>query len=175
MGNRAAQADSAESHTGGIDIDLEAVDTCEQLVSVILESGEPDVPHDILGSLLELDHVDKDRLVTLLIARAVGYLVSMRESGVTVDQLDAGVSWLGDNFGAEYAGSAGVAASLAGHPASNEFLTEKLGVREITFAHLAEFLDVDFFPAMIWLCAGMVATVGDGGVDWLRQYRVAGS
>ena len=69
----------------------------------------------------------------------------------------------------------GRGAGLAGHPESQEFLAKQLETRDVTFAHLAEFLDFDFFPAMIWLCTGMVATAGNGDVDWLRQHRINNS
>ncbi len=39
---------------------------------------------------------------------------------------------------------------------------------DLTVNDLHELLGQDFGPAMMWLCAGMVATVGAGDVDWLR-------
>jgi len=134
-----------------------------------------EIPRDIIHSVLELDHEDAGRLVASLIARAAGYLVSFKESGITQEQLDAAVTWIGAGQGAGYAGPAAVAAALAGHRGSQALLAKRLGVEEPTLDQLATFLDAEFFPAMIWLCCGLVATVGEGDVDWLRQHRISGS
>lgn len=42
-------------------------------------------------------------------------------------------------------------------------------VRKPAVSELDEILGVDFGPAMIWLCAGLLATVGEGDPEWLFQ------
>ncbi len=159
-----------------VDINLEAEDTCEQLVQLVLDREQWDIPRDIIQSVMEIDDEEAaGRIGALLIAWATGYLISFKESGATPQQLNAAVNWIGKGHGAEYAGPAGVVAALAGHPDSQRILTQRLGVADVTLDQLAEFLGGDFFPAMIWLCCGMVATVGGGDVDWLRQHRISGT
>ena len=158
-----------------VDVDLEAHDVCEHLVRLVLGSDDWDTPRDIMSSVLELEDDDAGRLTSLLVTRAVGYLVSFKESGITREQLDAAVSWIGDDQGVEYAGPAATVAALAGHPGSQALLAQRLGVDDVTLNQLADFLGADFFPAMIWLCCGMVAIVGDGDVDWLHRPRLSGS
>ncbi|WP_117215712.1 hypothetical protein [Allorhizocola rhizosphaerae] len=58
-----------------------------------------------------------------------------------------------------------------GHRESQEVIAKQLGVKDVSFAQLADFLGMDFFPAMMWLCTGLVATTGDGDPEWLRRYR----
>jgi hypothetical protein len=91
--------------------------------------------------------------------------------GLSSTDLDAAVHWVGNEFGVEYAGPAVIVASLAGHPDSQRILAEQVKAKDPTFEQLADFLGPDLFPAMIWLCAGLVATVGNGDVEWLQQYR----
>lgn len=89
--------------------------------------------------------------------------------------MEAAVNWIGTRHGGEYAGPAAIVAALAGHQGSQDMLAERLRVQEVTFEQLASTLDTEFFPAMIWLCAGMVATLGEGDVAWLRQHRGTGT
>jgi len=166
---------SDEDDTFDVDLSLAPAEMCEQMVGGILESGDADIPRNFLESVLDLGGDENDTLMSLLVAHAVGYLVSMKESVVTPAQLDRAVTWIGEDFGVEYAGPASIVAGLAGHPESRRFLAKHLGIREVTVAQLAEFLDIDFLPAMIWLCTGMVATAGDGDVEWLRQHRIGTS
>ena len=50
-------------------------------------------------------------------------------------------------------------------------LAKQVKAKVPTFEQLFDFLGPDLFPAMIWLCAGLVAAVGNSDVDWLRQFR----
>src|SRR5262249_625591 len=118
------------------------------------------------------DEDEGEPLIAMLIANAMGYLVSMRTAEITPAQLGDAVAWVAANFGGEYAGAAAIASSLAGHPEGEAFLAEHRGVTEVTVNHLAEAGEMDFLRGMIWLCAGMVGTVGDGDTEWLHQYRV---
>src|SRR5262249_31012221 len=99
---------AADETTGGddgmreVDVNLEAGDTCEQLVQLVLDSENWDIPRDIMNSVLELDHEDSGRLAASLIARAAGYLVSFKDAGLTREELDAAMSRVGDEQGAEY-------------------------------------------------------------------------
>jgi hypothetical protein len=141
----------------------------------VLEYDQPDIALDIITSLVEFDDADEGgRLIAVLIGRAIGYLVGMRDSGVTPDQLTAAVDWLGSEHGAACAGPAAIASSLAGHPEGQAVVAERTGIQEPTLNDLSDLLGIHLFPAMIWLCAGLVATTGDGDVTWLRQYRTAG-
>jgi hypothetical protein len=158
-----------------VDVNLEAADTCEHLVQLVLDSESWDIPRDVMNSVLEFNREESGRLAALLISRAAGYLVSFKDAGLPREQLDAAVNWVGDEQGAEYAGPAAMVAALAGHPGSQALLAQQLGVEDVTLDQLVDFLGADFFPAMIWLCCGMVATVGFGDVEWLRQHRIAGS
>lgn len=129
-----------------VDVNLEAEDTCEHLVRLVLESDDWDIPRDIMDSVLELEHEHAGRLATLLIARAVGYLVSFNDTGITSEQLDTAVNWIGDGQGAEYAGPAASVAALAGHAGSQALLAERLGVDDLTFDHLAGFFGRRLLP-----------------------------
>ncbi|BCB83127.1 hypothetical protein [Phytohabitans suffuscus] len=154
-----------------LDFDVEAANVCEELVGAVLDQDRPDIPRNLITSLVELDEDDGGPLIAMLIVNAMGYLVSMREAKITSVQLNDAVAWVAANFGGEYAGATAIASSLAGHPEGEAFLAEHRGVTEVTVNHLSETLDIDFFPAMIWLCAGMVATAGDGDTEWLHRYR----
>ena len=155
------------------DVDLEADDICEQLVSVILEQEQFDLPLDLITSLTELDDAaESGRLIAVLIGRATGYLVNMRDNGVTPEQITEAVNWLGTTHGATYAGPAAAASALAGHPEGEALLTQHAGVEEPTFNDLSDLLGIHLFPAMIWLCTGLVATAGDDDITWLSQHRV---
>jgi hypothetical protein len=167
----AEATEDVDEHEVGINI--EAEDTCEHLVELVLETEQWDLPREV--SVLGLDNDDAGRLVALLVARAARYLLSCRDSGVSTDQLEAAVNWIGTRHGGEYAGPAAVVAALAGHQGSQDMLAERLGVQEVTFDQLASTLDTEFFPAMIWLCVGMVATLGEGDVAWLRRHRGTGT
>jgi hypothetical protein len=171
----AASSGTAESGTSdvGADVDPEADDVCEQLVTEILEHDDTDLPLDLITSLTELDDQDEGgRLIAVLIGRATGYLVNMRDHGVTPDQITAAVNWLGNTLGAEYAGPAAAASALAGHPEGEAVIARHAGVEEPTFNDLSDLLGIHLLPGMIWLSTGLVATVGDGDVTWLSQYRV---
>jgi hypothetical protein len=163
-----------EGEDGGeeIDISLEAANVCEQLVGAVLDQQQPDSPRRIIAPLVELNNDEGGRLIAMLIGKAMGYLVSMRDAGVTPEQLTTAVNWLGSRFGAECAGPAAVASSLAGHSEGQDILVKHFGVKHAAMGQLVDLLDVDFFPAMIWLCAGMVATAGAGDVRWLREPRL---
>jgi hypothetical protein len=156
----------------GYDFDLEGAGICEELVEAILESGEPDLPRQVISSLAEAEMEDEGgRLTALLIGRAMGCLISIRDAGATPAELEAAVTWIAHDFGPEYAGATAGAASLAGHPESKEMLAKQFGTTDVTVSQLAEALGEDFFPAMIWLCVGLVATLGDGDSGWLHQHR----
>ncbi|NLU81078.1 hypothetical protein HCA58_22570 [Micromonospora sp. HNM0581] len=155
------------------DFDLEADDICEQMVAVLLEYDQPDIPLDIITSLTQLQDADEGgRLIALLIGRAMGYLVNMRDNGVTADQITEAVNWLGSGYGAACAGPAAIISALAGHPEGQAALADRVGVQEPTFNDLSDLLGIHLFPAMIWLCAGLVATTGDTNIAWLRKFRV---
>lgn len=95
----------------------------------------------------------------------------MRDAGLPEDDVEAAVNWVGVNFGVKCAGPAAAIAGMAGLVESHEVIAKQLGVKEVTFARLADFLGMDFFPAMMWLCTGLVATTGDGESEWLSRYR----
>ncbi|MER7007789.1 hypothetical protein ABT297_32760 [Dactylosporangium sp. NPDC000555] len=153
------------------DIDLEAEDSCEQVVSAVLDAGDPDIPRDLIESMLQVADDDIGRVIAALIARGVGYLVAMKDGPLVTADLDAAMEWLGERYGAEYAGPALAAASLAGHYASQRMLAERLGVDDVTFGQLSDVLGPDLFPAIVWLCAALVSTVGEGDIGWLLRYR----
>lgn len=163
--------EETEGEVEGIDFLLEADDIGEQLVEAILATGQPDIPRDIIASLVELKDDNAGRLIALLIARGTGYLAAMREAGLPENDVEAAVNWVGVNFGVEYAGPAAAVAGLAGHAESHEVIAKQLGVKEVNFAQLADFLGMDFFPAMMWLCTGLTAITGDGESEWLSRYR----
>jgi hypothetical protein len=172
-----ATAGGGRNDVGGAagDFDLEAGDVCEQIVAAVLEYDQPDIALDIVTSLVEFDDADEGgRLIAVLIGRAIGYLVGMRDSGVTADQLTAAVDWLGSEHGAACAGPAAIVSALAGHPEGQAVVAERTGIQDPTLNDLSDLLGIHLFPAMIWLCAGLVATAGDSDVTWLRQYRTAG-
>ncbi len=81
---------------------------------------------------------------------------------------------LGSGYGAACAGPAAIISALAGHPEGQAALADRAGVQEPTFNDLSDLLGIHLFPAMIWLCAGLVATTGDTNIAWLRQFRLAG-
>ena len=82
----------------------------------------------------------------------MGYLVSMRDSGVTHGQLTTAVNWLGTEHGAACAGPAAAASALAGHPEGQAVVAQHTGVAAPTLNDLSDLLGIHPFPAMIWLC-----------------------
>lgn len=155
-----------------VDFNLEASDLCEQLVASILDSRTPDIARDLIESLVKLDDPGEGgRLIALVIAHAIGYLLAMRDLDVTPQQLDAAVTWLGTTFGAAYAGPAAVVSAIAGHPEGRAILADRTVTNDPTVSQLNDLLGIDLFPAMIWLCAALVATAGNNDTAWLRAYR----
>lgn len=151
--------------------DLEADDICEQITGAVVDTQEPDLPRQIIEQILTIEDDEAGRVLAQMIARGLGYLAHMKESRMATAEFDAAVNWVGTQFGVDYAGPAAIMAGVAGHRESQRILAKQLGVKHPTIAQLSDFLGPDLFPATIWLCAGLVETVGDGAVSWLQQYR----
>jgi hypothetical protein len=136
-----------DAESADADLDLEADDVCEQIVAAVLEHEQPDIPLEVITSLTELDDADEGgRLIAGLIGRAIGYLVSMRDNGISPDQLTAGVNWLGNEHGAACAGPAAIVSALAGHPEGQAAVAERTGAQEPTLNDLSDLLGIHLFP-----------------------------
>jgi hypothetical protein len=70
------------------------------------------------------------------------------------------VAWVADHLGPDAAQTAAELAGLLGHP-----VVHYGGLDEARAA-----LGSGVLPGLLWLCAGIAATVGHGHAVWLRQY-----
>jgi hypothetical protein len=136
-------------------------------------SAEPDLPRLLIEQLLtgdgELDDEQVGAVISLMVMLLLRWLVAAREAGVGEDELTLATQWVADNLGGiDYAGPAATVAMAVGGGEGRSTLERSLGTSDPTVNDLHELLGQDFGPAMMWLCAGMVATVGAGDVDWLR-------
>lgn len=91
----------------------------------------------------------------------MGWLVGAREQ-ITVEQAREAVRWVSDSLGVQHDDLV-QAAGFIGHPDApdvtlNEAI-ERYGSNPVTFTLY-----------MVMLCGGLVATVGDGDPDWLKQF-----
>lgn len=113
------------------------------------------------GSFIEGEHASDP---TMVFTTLMFWLVAAREQ-ITEKQAREAVEWVSDTLGIAHDDLI-QAAGFIGHPdAPNITLNEGMehyGDNPITFVLY-----------MLLLCGGLVATVGEGDPDWLRQFDLA--
>jgi hypothetical protein len=135
-------------------------------------SAAPDLPRFLVEQLLssdaDLDDEQAGLAISMMVMLPLRWLLAAKEAGVGEDELTAATQWVADNLGGiDYAGPAATVAMAIWGGEDRSTLEKSLGTSDPTVNDLHELLGQDFGPAMIWLCAGMVATVGAGDIDWL--------
>ncbi|GAA3387517.1 hypothetical protein [Cryptosporangium minutisporangium] len=107
---------------------------------------------------------------TAVLRCALVLLFAARRAGIDEVDLRDATAWVDGALGREYARLAAVVAipvCSVKDPVAQQELYGKSG--ELTVGDLLDTLGDEVVPAMIWLAAGLVATVGDRYVHWLRQ------
>jgi hypothetical protein len=99
------------------------------------------------------------------------WVLAAKSLGVGEPDVNVAVNWIADNLGGlDYAGPAATAAAGIWGGEAGEDLQRHLGKsEELTLSDLHDALGEHFGPAMIWLCAGLLATAGDGNINWLLR------
>jgi len=97
------------------------------------------------------------------------WVITAKANGTSRSDLNSAINWIANNFGGlEYAGPAATAAAAVWGGKEGKQLERRLGkTGELTFNDLHDILGQDFGPAMMWLCAGLLATEGHGDIEWL--------
>ncbi len=150
------------------------------VVELIVDGNiDPEAPRDILNRLfsgdVEISEENLDLIGSLMFGIPLGWLLGAKEAGVAEPELDAAVAWTNDNVGDIHnVGPASVLAAAIWGTSEGSF-EEHLGTLTPTVEDVVELLGDDLVPAMIWLCAGLVATIGAGDIAWLRQFDLAGN
>jgi hypothetical protein len=114
---------------------------------------------DVNAETQPSDDADQDAPgISLAFAVLAGWLSSAREKHAAVPHMDDRVlSWVEKNLGTEYAQIAEKATGIIGGEPHGD----------TTVQDLADALDTDFLPALIWLTAGVVAEYEDGDASRL--------
>jgi hypothetical protein len=168
----AAQVTETDDDEDELGFDLEDEGICEDLVAAVLEHDDPTLAMDVITSVVNARE-DAGTSVELLIGWATGYLVAIREDDkIAPEEITEAVDWLGAEYGVDCAGPASLVTALAGHPEGMAAVAKHSGAPNPTLEDLSKLLGIHLFPGMIWLCAGLVATLGNGDPTWLRQYRI---
>jgi hypothetical protein len=95
--------------------------------------------------------------LSMAFAVLAGWLAAAREDVVDPRMADRVIAWIGAGLGSDCARAAERAAGILG--------AETAG--DVTVQELADELQDDFLPVLIWLAAGVVAEYGNGNVGWL--------
>lgn len=142
----------------------------QQIVGMIATgSVGADLPRTFVEKLItegsNASEEEAGLLISIVLAASLGLLVSAKDAGIGEDDLNVAVQWVADNLGGiDYAGPAAVVAMAVW---GGEGIEEHLGTSQPTVEDMHNLLGQDFAPAMMWLCAGLLATAGDGDISWL--------
>jgi hypothetical protein len=90
-----------------------------------------------------------------------GWLSAARDDHADAQIADRVLAWVHSSLGPECARLATPAAGILGAAANGD----------LTVQQLADELQEDFLPALVWLTAGVVAEYGGGDVAWLRRHE----
>jgi hypothetical protein len=147
----------------------------QRVVALISDgTADPDLARDLIERFLD-DNIDLPedeigKILSLQIMLPFKWVIAAKSLGVTESDLNDAVNWIADNLGGlDYAGPAATAAAAIWGGEAGDDLQRHLGKPELTFSDLHDALGQDFGPAMVWLCAGLLATVGAGDVNWLLR------
>lgn len=97
--------------------------------------------------------------LSLAFAVLAGWLTAARAELADPRMADTVILWIESSLGVDCARAAGRAAGILGADSAGD----------LTVQGLAEELNADFLPSLVWLTAGVVAQYGDGDVGWLRR------
>jgi hypothetical protein len=143
------------------------------VVAATIEQGSGEPARVIAAQIMQTDLAMADEVdetededdgspgVSLAFAVLAGWLSAAREDCADVQMASRVGAWIERNLGAELARVAGRAAGILGDDSA----------RRLTVQELADELDADFLPALIWLTAGVVVEYGPGDVAWLCRQR----
>lgn len=155
-------------------------ETLQNVVLMLADgSAKADLPRFLLDRLLEeAEKETDDDLGPLIAAMVIQPLAWVAAASKLVDEQDLNdaVNWVAENLGGiEYAGPAAVVAGAIHGGEEAEDIMRRLGKSgQPTVSDLSDVLGQDFGPAMLWLCAGLLATVGESDPEWLFQLDQAG-
>ena len=148
----------------------------QRVVTLLAEGAiDPDVPRLLIERLLDdnsgLSEDDIGPILTMMVMVPFKWVIAAKSIGISESDLNAAVNWIADNLGGiNYAGPAATAAAAIWGGEETEKLKRHFGKSgELTFNDLHDILGQDFGPAMMWLCAGLLATAGDGDMEWLLR------
>ncbi|OEV30476.1 hypothetical protein AN219_10620 [Streptomyces nanshensis] len=114
------------------------------------------------GTFIEGDHPSDP---TMVFGVLMGWLVAAREA-ITEEQACEAVDWVSDALGIAHEDLL-YAAGLIGHPDADPDVTLNQGVEHYGDDDNGE---MPFVLYMLLLSGGLVATVGGGDPEWLRQF-----
>ena len=97
--------------------------------------------------------------VSLAFLILAGWLSAAREECDDARMAGAVTAWIDNSLGADCARMADRAAGIIGGGSAGD----------LTVQELADELQADFLPALIWLTTGVVAEYGAGAVGWLSR------
>ncbi|GAJ79227.1 hypothetical protein NBRGN_004_00900 [Nocardia brasiliensis NBRC 14402] len=147
-----------------------------QIIQGILDgSADWQAPRRFIQHVVDADESDSDfgpSLVELLILTPIAWLNHLKRRGVSEWDLREAVNWLDkEHGGSEVCGAAAAIATIFWSTANVSKLEEHLGKRSTNFTlnDLHDLFDIDLMPAIIWLCAGLTATTGNGKISWLDK------
>jgi hypothetical protein len=175
-----AVARHREEETALDDFHSFITETLQNVVLMLADgSAKAELPRFLLDRLLaEAEKETDDDLGPLIAAMVIHPLAWIAAAGHLVDEQDLNnaVNWVAENLGgSEYAGPAAVvAAAIHGGEGAEEIMRRFGKSGQPTVSDLHDILGQDFSPAMLWLCAGLLATVGEGDPEWLFQLNQAG-
>jgi hypothetical protein len=150
-------------------------ETLQNVVLMLADgSARAELPRFLLDRLIdEAEKETNDDLGPLIAAMVIQPLAWVAAAGQLVDEQDLNdaVNWVAGNLGGiEYAGPAAVvAAAIHGGEDAEEIMRRFGKSGQPTVSDLDDILGQDFSPALLWLCAGLLATVGKGDPEWLFQ------
>jgi hypothetical protein len=165
-GERSADNEDSELSTGdGTDFDeliSFLADGLEQVVAAVVRDRDGMPAIRLVESLTVRDaESDEPGLATsLTLSTLMKWLVGARERGI--DPVTA-LDWVRTEIGAEPADASEQISGMIGHPDGPQ----------LTVNEALDRLGEAFLPAMLWLCAGVVAATAGGDAHWLRQFDTA--
>ena len=175
-----AVARHREEETAPDDLRGFIAETLQNVVLMLADgSAKADLPRFLLERLLDEAENEADDVlgpvVAAMVIQPLAWVAAARRL-VEKQDLDDAVNWVAENLGGiEYAGPAAVAAAAAHGGEGAEELMRRFGKSgQPTVSDLDDILGPDLSPAMLWLCAGLLATVGEGDPEWLFRLDRAG-
>jgi hypothetical protein len=140
----------------------EAADGLREVVAQVLHDGSIDAGLRLVEALDDADDADAAGLAaSTMVAVMLAWLTGARDQmGQPATAATQALDWIREHLSAEVADDALVLAGVLGHPRSPD----------LTVAEAFERAGEDLVPLLLWLVCGVVATAGEGDVNWLIQF-----